>query len=110
MSDYGVVLTTTDSQEKACQLAERLVERELVACAQVLGPITSVYRWKGAVQRDEEWLCLLKTRRDLYGELESAIAELHDYEVPEIVMLDITAGLPPYLSWITQTTQSPGER
>lgn len=104
--DALVVLTTTASREEADRLATALVERHLAACVQIVGPMTAVYRWQRTVQKSEEWLCLIKTRRSSFTLLEAAITELHSYEVPEIVALPITTGSAPYLSWLTAAVNS----
>ena len=100
MSQYLVVLTTVESGKQAQELSQRLVERSLAACVQVLGPISSTYWWKNKVEAAQEWLCLVKTREDLYPEVEAAIGEIHPYEVPEIVALPIILGSRSYLSWL----------
>jgi len=100
------VVTTVGSREEAEQLATLLVERRLVACAQIVGPVTSVYRWRGRVETAQEHQVLLKTRRALYGRLEHAIRQHHSYELPEIIALEVVAGLPGYLSWIDQEVGS----
>lgn len=99
-----VVLTTFDKREDADRVARILVERRLAACVQMVAPITSVYRWKGAVETAAETLCLIKTRRDLFPQIERAIAELHPYEVPELVALPIEMGAATYLKWIDAET------
>jgi len=93
-------MTTVDSAERAGELSQRLVESSLAACVQVLGPISSTYRWKGRLETAREWLCLIKTRGDIYSRVEATIAERHPYEVPEIVALPISQGSHPYLSWL----------
>jgi periplasmic divalent cation tolerance protein len=100
MGPYIVVTTTVDSEEGARELGKRLVESYLAACVQVVGPISSTYRWKGRVETAQEWLCLVKTRQDLYDRVEAAIGEEHPYEVPEIVALAISQGSKDYLSWL----------
>ena len=80
---YGVILATAGSQEEAESLAGGLVERKLVACAQLL-PISSIYTWEGKVEKDSEVLLLLKARADLYDEIESYILENHSYDTPEV--------------------------
>jgi len=94
------VVTTTASREDAERIARALVEERLAACVQVLGPITSTYRWQGAIETGQEWLCLVKSREDLYADLEAAIRRLHPYEVPEILALPVLAGNPAYLAWL----------
>ncbi|RMF94704.1 MAG: divalent-cation tolerance protein CutA [Planctomycetota bacterium] len=106
-NDYALVMTTIDDESKAQTLADALVEARLAACIQIVGPIRSTYPWKGKVEHATEWLLLIKSRKALYRSLEAFIREHHAYEVPELVQLDITAGLPEYLSWISQNTHLP---
>ena len=96
----SIVLTTTGSRDEADRLATALVERQLAGCVQILGPITSVYRWQGAVERGEEWLCVIKSLEAKFPALKVAIKELHSYDTPQIVMLPITAGSADYLAWL----------
>ncbi|HEY76594.1 MAG TPA: divalent-cation tolerance protein CutA [Thermoflexia bacterium] len=103
MTRHLQVVTTVDTEEKAQEIARALVERRLVACAQVLGPITSTYWWQGQVESAQEWLCILKTRSDLYEELERTLTSLHPYEVPEILATPVAAGNPAYLAWLDET-------
>jgi len=101
---YLQVTTTTDSRDDAKWLARDVVERRLAACAQVLGPIDSVYWWEGAVESAAEWLCLMKTTS---ARLDALIAHLrsgHSYDNPEITATPISAGSPDYLTWISQET------
>jgi periplasmic divalent cation tolerance protein len=67
---------------------------------QVVGPIASTYHWQGKVETSQEWLCLIKTRQSHYRALEEAIAEMHSYEVPEILALGVVAGSRGYLDWL----------
>lgn len=100
MNEYLQVFTTTEKREDADKIASTLVEKKLAACVQIVGPITSTYRWKGKIETAQEWLCLLKTRSDLYPELEKAIKDLHPYETPEIIAVPILAGSQDYLQWL----------
>ena len=100
MKSYIQVTTTTESKEQAQSIAQNLVSAKLAACVQILGPITSTYRWKGKVETAEEWLCLIKTREGLYEELEKEIISLHSYETPEIIAVPISKGSADYLSWL----------
>ena len=102
MSQYQIVLTTLDSEDLARQISQTLVENRLAACVQVIGPISSTYRWKGSVQTESEWLCLIKTRQNLFADVEKAIVEMHPYEVPEIVSLAIGQGSEKYLAWMDE--------
>jgi periplasmic divalent cation tolerance protein len=104
MPDFIQVQTTTSSKEDAERIAGALVERRLAACVQIVGPITSVYRWQGKTETSAEWLCVVKTQQALYSSVEAAIRELHSYEVPEIVATPIVAGSESYLSWVRSET------
>lgn len=102
MTDCVQVLTTAGSEEEAERIAHLLVERRLAACVQVVGPIVSRYRWQGAVEEEREWQCLAKTTRVAYPEVEAMIRELHSYDEPEIVAIEIIAGSAAYLAWINE--------
>jgi periplasmic divalent cation tolerance protein len=99
-----LVLTNLPDRASAERLAELIVERRLAACVNILAPCRSVYRWKGAVQRDEEHPMLIKTTAERYGALEQALREAHPYELPEIIAVPIGGGLPAYLDWVTAET------
>ena len=102
MRQYLLVLTTMNSKEGARKLGQRLVESSLAGCVQIVGPILSTYRWQKKLQTAQEWLCVVKTREELYGKVEEAIGEMHPYEVPEIVALPIKKGSKSYLSWLDE--------
>lgn len=106
MTDYLQVLTTTGSEEEAERISAALVERRLAACVQVIGPISSRYRWQGKVEHEQEWLCLAKTEASRYAEIEAAIGELHSYDEPEIVATPIVAGSTGYLAWLSKSLQN----
>lgn len=105
MTEFWQVLTTTDSPEDADRIARSAVRARLAACAQRLGPITSTYRWQGAVQTAEEWQVLLKTPADRYDALAAHLREQHSYELPEIVATPILAGSTEYLDWVREQTR-----
>jgi periplasmic divalent cation tolerance protein len=100
-TDALIVLVTVPNEETATKLAEALVGEKLAACVNVLDGVRSIYRWKGAVERDDELLCICKTTRDGFEKLRARVVELHPYEVPEVVALPIEAGHTPYLAWLT---------
>jgi periplasmic divalent cation tolerance protein len=100
MKSYVQITTTTETKEQAQKIAQYLVEMRLAACVQITGPITSVYRWKGKVENAQEWLCMIKTREELFDKVESAIKKLHSYETPEIVSAPIFKGSKEYLTWL----------
>ncbi len=95
-----LVWTNLPDRAAAERLAEAVVEKRLAACANILAPCRSVYRWKGAVQRDEEHPVLIKTTGERYAALEAAIRALHPYELPEIIAVPIERGLAAYLDWV----------
>jgi len=96
------VSTTTESEIAAGKIAATLVEERLAACAQVLGPLRSVYRWEGAVTHATEWLCIAKTAEARLSALMARIRALHSYQLPEIVATPISTGDPGYLDWLRQ--------
>jgi periplasmic divalent cation tolerance protein len=101
MTEHLQVFTTIDSEEAAERISAALVERRLAACAQVVGPISSTYRWQGEIERAREWMCVVKTTAARYPEVEAAIRELHSYDEPEIVATPIVVGSPGYLGWVS---------
>lgn len=100
--DFIQVVTTTASRDDAQRIAAALVEERLAACVQVIGPIFSTYRWRGQIEQAEEWLCLIKSQRALYGELEQAIRARHPYDTPEIMAMPVVTGSEPYLRWLSE--------
>lgn len=104
MSETLVVLTNLPDDASARALAARLVESGLAACVNVLSPCRSVYRWQGAVEDAVEVPLVIKTTRARYAELERAIVDAHPFDVPEIIALPVTLGLPAYLDWIAAET------
>jgi periplasmic divalent cation tolerance protein len=102
-SEYVQVLTTVGSQDEAERICAALIERRLAACVQVLGPITSRYRWQGEVEEAQEWQCLAKTELGRYPEVEDAIRQAHSYEEPEILAIPILAGSKGYLAWVSES-------
>lgn len=98
-----VYITTPDEDTAAC-LGEKLIELKLAACANILTPIHSIYRWDGAIQKDRESVLLLKTRQCLFSELAAQVKAGHPYACPCIVAWPIVDGSPPYLAWIRNET------
>ena len=101
MANARIVLTSVGSLEKAEQLAGTLVERRLAACVNIVGPVRSIYRWKNAIEREQEYLLLIKTTAERAAELAAAFAEIHPYELPERVELTIDGGSDNYLEWLS---------
>ena len=100
MSEKLVVLMTAGSQEEAERIAQTLVAEMLAACVNIIPTITSVYRWEGQVQSDQEWLLVAKSRRDVLNDLVRRVQALHSYDVPEIIALPLVGGSDAYLRWI----------
>lgn len=100
MGEYVQVATTVSTKEDAELVARMLVEKGLAACVQVIGPIVSFYRWQGEIETAGEYLCLAKSRHGLFPAIETAIKEIHPYEVPEIIVSPLVAGSSDYLAWL----------
>jgi periplasmic divalent cation tolerance protein len=108
MTDYLQVMTAVDNEEDAQNIASAIISQRLAACVQIVGPVNSTFWWNNDVQTSEEWLCLIKTRADLFPELEAVIQQVHPYDVPEIVAVAIVTGAKSYLDWIDRETKRPG--
>jgi periplasmic divalent cation tolerance protein len=104
-SPFLTVMTTTDSEEVAQRLARGAVEARLAACAQVEGPVLSVYRWQGAIESEPEWRVLYKTTAARYEALEAHIRGGHPYETPEIIATEVVRGSAGYLEWLAAETR-----
>lgn len=100
MSERLVVLSTVGSTDDAERIARGLVERGLAACVNIVPGVVSVYRWKGAVQREAELLLVIKTRTERLPALTEALTAMHPYDVPEALALPVEDGLAPYLAWL----------
>jgi periplasmic divalent cation tolerance protein len=97
---FSIVFITTANEADAAAIGRALVEERLAACANLIGPIRSIYRWRDAVEDASEHLLLIKTRASLFPALQARVRRLHPYEVPEIVAVEIKQGSPPYLDWL----------
>ena len=104
-SEIVIVLTTAPDEDRADSWARTLVEERLAACVNVHGPMASFYRWKGAVERDDERQVVIKTTRDRVPALQSRLAELHPYEVPEFLVLSVDGGSDAYLDWVGRSVR-----
>lgn len=94
------VTTTFPDRPLAERVATALVSERLAACAQVVGPVASTYRWEGQIETAEEWYCYLKTAMDRLPALQDRLRSLHPYQVPEIIVVPIIGGNPAYLQWL----------
>jgi periplasmic divalent cation tolerance protein len=99
------VQTTTDTRAEAVELGRAAVEARLAACAQVAGPIASMYWWEGEVRREEEWLLIFKLPAERYDDLAGFLTEEHSYDEPEIVASAIVTGSDGYLDWLAEETR-----
>jgi periplasmic divalent cation tolerance protein len=101
-TDLILVLTTVPNDDTAEAMARTLVEERLAACVNLHAPMTSVYRWKGAVEREAERQVVIKTTRERLPALEARLKTLHSYELPELIVVSIEGGSPAYLAWVNQ--------
>ena len=103
MTDKIVVLVTGSNARECTKIARRLLERRLIACANLVPQVRSLYTWKGKVADEKECLMVLKSSRERFPELQAEIEKLHSYSVPEIIALPIVEGSPNYLGWIAES-------
>src|SRR3954454_4750573 len=101
-----LVLTNLPDRAAAEKLADQLLEKQVAACVNILAPCRSVYRWKGALQHDEEHPMLIKTTRERYPALEQALRARHPYDLPEIIAVPVERALPAYLDWVDAETRT----
>ncbi len=104
MTPMCLVLTTAGSHDEARKIAHALVERRLASCVNIVPRIESVYRWQERIESAEEWLLMIKTRANMFDRVRDAIEELHSYELPECIMLEIAEGDKKYLEWLEKNT------
>ena len=100
MTEARIVLSTAGSEEEARKIAHALVDRKLAACVNIVSQIESIYRWQSKVESASEWLLVIKTQARAYERVRALIEELHSYELPECVMLEVGEGAKEYLDWI----------
>lgn len=104
-AEVRVALVTCPDDDTAERIATALLVEQLVACANLVAGVRSIYRWRGEIERAEECLVVLKTRSACVDRLATRIGELHPYDVPEFIVLPVDRGLPDYLSWVVEETQ-----
>lgn len=100
MTDFVVVYVTVGSADEGDRIASALIEERLAACVNRVAGVRSTYHWEGRIERAEEELLIIKSRRDLFNRLRQRVTELHSYSVPEIVALPLLEGSEPYLRWL----------
>jgi len=104
MKDAVVILVTCSTAEEADRIAGRLVEERLAACVNIAGRVRSLFHWKGTLERETEFLLVIKTRRERFDAISARVRELHSYETPEIIGVPILLGCEDYLDWIFDST------
>ena len=97
---YIIILVTTATKQEAEKITQHLLDLKLIACGNIVGPVSSIFRWAGKSEKAEEYLTVMKSRRDLFEKLAEAVKALHSYEVPEILALPILDGSKAYLDWL----------
>lgn len=102
-TDAILVLVTAPNEEVGAELVRRLVEERWIACGNLIPGLRSIYRWEGAIEDGAEVLLLLKSSARLFEGLRQRVVELHPYECPEVLRVDVAAGHAPYLKWITDS-------
>jgi periplasmic divalent cation tolerance protein len=105
VSDFIVVFVTCGSEEEALKIGRTLVDERLAACANMISPLRSIYRWEGKICDEKEWLLVIKTQQSTFEDLAKRVKTLHSYSVPEIIALPIVEGSPAYLNWIEENTK-----
>jgi len=103
--DYMVVLITTPNEDEAVKISKILVEEKLAGCVNILKDIRSVYFWQGKIEDEQEVLMIVKTKSELFEELEKRVKSLHSYTVPEIIGIKIKKGSESYLNWLSEVTK-----
>ena len=99
-NNYIIVLVTTANKAEAEKISQSLLKEKLIACANIINPVTSFFHWSGKIDKAEECLVVMKSRIDLFAELSERVKALHIYEVPEILALPIVEGSKAYLDWM----------
>lgn len=106
MEKYIQILMTTPKKQEAEKIANSLLEKKLAACIQIIGPIISIYKWKGKKEKTKEWICFIKSPQKNYPKIEKLIKQKHPYKTPEIISMPIIKGNKNYLNWIDTETLS----
>ncbi len=104
-----VVMTSVGTEQQAVEISEELIARRLATCINIVPCLRSIYRWKGKVCEDTEYLLLIKTPEKLFEEVSSAIREYHSYELPEILALPVTAAEANFHQWVLQMVEPPSD-
>jgi len=100
MSSYIVVFMTVPDEKEATKIVHSLLKERLIACANIVGPVSSLFWWEGKIDKASEFLVIMKSKKNLFKKLSERVKELHSYEVPEVIALPVIEGLPSYLNWL----------
>jgi len=103
---YIIAITTTPSKNEAEKIAKTLLEERLIACANIIGPVQSLFWWQGKIDEAQEHLILMKTRKDLFSKLSEKVKALHSYQIPEIIAVPIVEGFKPYMEWLESSLRT----
>ena len=106
---YVLVIVTTANKEEAVKIVRSLLKERLIACANILGPVSSRFWWQGKIDEAKEFMVFMKSSKNLFERLSERVREIHSYDVPEIIALPIIEGSPPYLDWLKSCLQPVGE-
>ena len=106
---YVVVIITISNKEEALKIVRSLLEERLIACANIVGPVSSLFWWQGKIDEENEFLVLMKSHKNLFERISERVMEIHSYDVPEIIALPIVEGSPPYLDWLKTSLQQVSE-
>lgn len=105
MTEYNIVLCTVNTRDLANNIAKSLISEKLAACVNISDNITSIYSWDDKIVEDSEILLIIKSKKNLFPKVEAKIKQLHTYDVPEIISIDIQDGSNDYLKWLNQSVQ-----
>lgn len=106
MHSQILIFMTTSTKEEATKIVRCLLEEKLIACANIVGPITSLFWWKKKIDETKEFLALMKSQNKLFSKISKRVREIHSYEVLELIAIRIEKGLPTYLTWIDTVLQT----
>jgi len=106
MSSYMVVIMTAAGKEEAVKIVRHLLSERLIVCANIIGPVFSLFWWEGKIDEADEFLVFMKSKKDLFKRLSERAKEIHSYQVPEIIALPVIEGLPSYLDWLGSSLKS----
>ncbi|MCW4002008.1 MAG: divalent-cation tolerance protein CutA [Candidatus Bathyarchaeota archaeon] len=106
---FIIVTTTTPNKEEAVKIIRILLKERLIACANIVGPVSSLFWWQEKINEENEFLIIMKSHKRLFETLSERVMELHSYNVPEIIALPIVNGLPLYLDWLKTSLQQVSE-